>query len=79
MWLRSIVAGFQSVLFADLRSVKEVEDAISSVRAEPNGKNGSTLNRAAKYFNVGKGEFDYCVSLDVVVMRDYLIQKATLL
>src|SRR5579872_1876972 len=54
---RAIGAGFQSVLFADLRSVKEVEDAVLSVRAEPRGKNGSAMNRASHYFYGGSEDF----------------------
>jgi 2-keto-3-deoxy-L-rhamnonate aldolase RhmA len=66
---RAIGAGFQSVLFADLRSVKEVEEAIASVRAEPKGKNGSAMNRAAKYFYGGSAEFvKYCDDIVVAIM-----------
>jgi 2-keto-3-deoxy-L-rhamnonate aldolase RhmA len=43
---KSIGAGFQSILFADLHSVKEVEEAIAAVRAEPKGINGCFDNRA---------------------------------
>src|SRR5579864_5946564 len=66
---RAIGSGFQSVLFADLRSVKEVEDAVASVRAEPKGKNGSAMNRAAKYFYGGSEEFvKYCDDIVIAVM-----------
>jgi 2-keto-3-deoxy-L-rhamnonate aldolase RhmA len=66
---RAIGAGFQSVLFADLRSANEVEDAIASVRAEPKGKNGSAMNRAAKYFYGGGDEFvKYCDDIVIAIM-----------
>lgn len=66
---RAIGSGFQSVLFADLRSVEEVEDAISYVRAEPKGKNGSAMNRAAKYFYGGSEEFvKYCDDIVIAIM-----------
>lgn len=66
---RAIGSGFQSVLFADLRSVKEVEEAIASVRAEPKGKNGSAMNRAAKYFYGGSEEFvRYCDDVVIAIM-----------
>jgi len=66
---RAIGSGFQSVLFADLRSVKEVEEAIASVRAEPKGKNGSAMNRAAKYFYGGSEEFvKYCDDIVIAIM-----------
>ncbi len=43
---KAIGAGFQSILFADLHTIKEVEDAIRAVRAEPKGLNGNFDNRA---------------------------------
>ncbi len=66
---RAIGAGFQSVLFADLRTLKDVEDAVASVRAEPRGKNGSAMNRAAKYFYGGSEEFvKYCDDVVIAIM-----------
>ena len=66
---RAIGSGFQSVLFADLRTVKEVEEAVSVVRAEPKGKNGSSMNRAAKYFYGGSDEFvKYCDDIIIAIM-----------
>jgi 2-keto-3-deoxy-L-rhamnonate aldolase RhmA len=66
---RAIGSGFQSVLFADLRTVKDVEDAISSVRAEPKGRNGSAMNRAGKYFYGGSEEFvRYCDEVVIAIM-----------
>jgi 2-keto-3-deoxy-L-rhamnonate aldolase RhmA len=72
---RAIGAGFQSVLFADLRSLKEVEEAVASVRAEPKGKNGSAMNRAAKYFYGGSEEF-VKICNDVVIT--IMIEKRSL-
>ena len=46
---RAIGAGIQNVLFADLRTVKEVEDAILAVRPEPEGKNGCWMHRIEGY------------------------------
>jgi 2-keto-3-deoxy-L-rhamnonate aldolase RhmA len=66
---RAVGSGFQSILFADLRSVKEVEDAVASVRAEPKGKNGSSMNRAAKYFYGGSEEYvKYCDDIVIAIM-----------
>lgn len=66
---RAIGSGFQSVLFADLRTVKDVEDAVSAVRAEPKGRNGSAMNRASKYFYGGSEEFvRYCDDVVIAVM-----------
>ena len=56
-------------MFADLRTVKEVEEAVSVVRAEPKGKNGSAMNRAAKYFYGGSEEFvKYCDDIVIAIM-----------
>jgi 2-keto-3-deoxy-L-rhamnonate aldolase RhmA len=66
---RAIGSGFQSVLFADLRSIKEVEDAVLSVRAEPRGKNGSAMNRASHYFYGGSEEFvKHCDDVVIAIM-----------
>lgn len=46
---RALAAGIQNVLFADIRSVKDVEEAVKAVRAEPNGVNGYRLDRRVSY------------------------------
>jgi 2-keto-3-deoxy-L-rhamnonate aldolase RhmA len=46
---RAIGAGFQNILFADLRTLNEVEDATKAVRPEPEGKNGCWLHRIEGY------------------------------
>lgn len=46
---RSIGAGFQNLMFADFRTVKEVEDAIKAVRPEPDGMNGCWMHRIEGY------------------------------
>ena len=46
---RAVGAGFQSVLFADMRSVQEVEDAIRAVRPDPQGTNGCWMHRVEGY------------------------------
>lgn len=46
---RSIGAGFQNLLFADFRTVKEVEEAIKAVKPEPEGMNGCWMHRIEGY------------------------------
>jgi len=46
---RAIGAGFQSVMFANPRSVNDVEEAIRAVRSEPNGWNGCWMHRIEGY------------------------------
>lgn len=72
---RSIIAGFQSMLFADLRTVEEVRDAVRSVRAEPKGTMGCSMGRIAGYnFTLGTGAdknfVKYCDDLVVAIMLE---------
>lgn len=72
---RSITAGFGSMLFADLRTVAEVEDAVQSVRAEPKGRMGCALGRIAGYkptLLTGADEsfLKYCDDLVVAIMME---------
>jgi len=46
---RSIAAGFQSILFSDLRTLEDVQAAVRAVRAEPKGWNGAFYNRIEGY------------------------------
>jgi 4-hydroxy-2-oxoheptanedioate aldolase len=73
---RAIGSGFQSVLFANLTSVQEVEESIRVVRAEPKGTNGCNMHRIEGYFLAcGTEEFaKYCD--DVVV--NILVEKKSL-
>jgi len=74
---KSIGAGFQSVLFADLHSVEEVEEAIAAVRAEPNGVNGCFDNRA-QGFGMTASAKDYVGYYDDIVIA-LMIEKKPLL
>ena len=46
---RAIAAGFHSVLFADIRTVEDAENAVKAVRSEPKGINGIGLYRSVGY------------------------------
>ncbi len=67
---RAIGAGFQNVLFADLRTVKEVEEAVQTVRSEPKGWNGCWGQRIEGYLlEVGTEKFaKYCDDVVIAVM-----------
>jgi 2-keto-3-deoxy-L-rhamnonate aldolase RhmA len=69
---RAIGSGFQSVLFADLRNVAQVEEAIRSVRAEPKGWNGCAMQRLEGYLlECGTANFaKYCDDVVVGVMME---------
>ena len=46
---RALAAGIQSILFADIRSVKDAEEAVRAVRCEPKGINGLGMYRTVGY------------------------------
>jgi len=46
---KAINAGFQNILFSDLRTVQDVEAAVRAVRAEPKGWNGAFYSRLEGY------------------------------
>jgi len=66
---RAVGSGFQSILFADLRSIEEVEEAIRAVRAEPEGWNGCSMERADRILEGGTRSFvKYCDDVVVAIM-----------
>jgi len=69
---RAINSGFQSVLFADLRSIKDVEEAIRAVRAEPKGWNGCAMARLEGYvLECGTENFaKYCDDVVIALMME---------
>jgi len=46
---RSLQAGIQNFLFADIRTVEDAEEAVRAVRAEPEGVNGVRMDRYRGY------------------------------
>ncbi|UCH03006.1 MAG: 2,4-dihydroxyhept-2-ene-1,7-dioic acid aldolase [Candidatus Bathyarchaeota archaeon] len=46
---RALAAGIQNILFADIRSVEDAEEAVYAVRAEPKGLSGFRLDRRVGY------------------------------
>lgn len=67
---RAIGAGFQGVLFADLRTLKDVEEAVRAVRAEPKGWNGCSMHRLEGYLmECGTEKFaKYCDDVVIALM-----------
>jgi 2-keto-3-deoxy-L-rhamnonate aldolase RhmA len=61
---RALTAGIQNVLFADIRTVEDAEEAVRAVRAEPKGFHGFRMDRRVGYVS--------CISSasDVVKMCD---------
>ncbi len=46
---RALAAGIQNMLFADVRSVEDAEEAVKAVRAEPKGVSGFRMDRRVGY------------------------------
>lgn len=46
---RALASGIQNILFADIRTVEDAEEAVRSVRMEPKGINGYRMDRRVGY------------------------------
>ena len=46
---RAMAAGFQNLLFADVRDVDDARECVNAVRPEPNGENGIRMDRRNGY------------------------------
>jgi 2-keto-3-deoxy-L-rhamnonate aldolase RhmA len=72
---RAIGSGIQNILFADLRTVAQVEDAVKSVRAEgAGGLNGCSMHRLEGYsLECGTAKFvQYAKDAVVAIMMEKL-------
>jgi len=61
---RALAAGIQNVLFADIRTVEDAEEAVRAVRSEPKGINGIRMDRRVGYV------FARARAADIVKMCD---------
>jgi 2-keto-3-deoxy-L-rhamnonate aldolase RhmA len=55
---RAMSAGIQNVLFADIRTAEDAEEAVRAVRAEPKGLNGYRMDRRCGYVGVAASAAD---------------------
>lgn len=46
---RALMAGIQNVLFVDIRNEEDAKEAVTAVRAEPEGINGIRMDRRRRY------------------------------
>ncbi|MCS7120084.1 MAG: aldolase/citrate lyase family protein [Nitrososphaerota archaeon] len=46
---RALASGIQNILFADIRSVEDAEEAVKAVRTEPKGLSGFRMDRRVGY------------------------------
>ncbi|NLF01070.1 MAG: 2,4-dihydroxyhept-2-ene-1,7-dioic acid aldolase [Anaerolineales bacterium] len=75
---RAVGSGFQSVLFADVRTVEEAEECVRSVRPETPEDGGcfGAATRRFAYMGYG-GNADYCQALRDVVVAFMIEKKST--
>lgn len=55
---RALAAGIQNILFTDIRTVEDAEEAVRAVRAEPKGINGFRMDRRVGYVSCIAGASD---------------------
>ena len=56
---RALAAGIQNVLFADIRTVRDAEEAVRAVRAEPRGIDGYRMDRRVGYVGTAASAADF--------------------
>ncbi|MEM2341206.1 MAG: aldolase/citrate lyase family protein [Candidatus Bathyarchaeia archaeon] len=55
---RALASGIQNILFADIRTIEDAEEAVRSVRMEPKGINGYRMDRRVGYVGVSASPAD---------------------
>jgi len=71
---RALAAGIQNVLFADIRTVDDAEQAVKAVRAEPKGVMGMGMFRTAEYVFAKSSPSDYRKTCEDAVIA-FMIEK----
>lgn len=79
-WLanRAMGAGFQNLLFADIRNVEDAEAAVSAVRADVPGGNGNHGVNMRRYvrFGMDAGTEEFIQALDQAVVAVMIEKKS---
>jgi len=73
---RALAAGIQNVLFADIRMVRDVEEAVRAVRAEPRGINGYRMDRRVGYVGGAGSAADFVKMCEDAVVALMIEKKA---
>jgi 2-keto-3-deoxy-L-rhamnonate aldolase RhmA len=71
---RALAAGIQNVLFADIRTVKDAEEAVRAVRMEPKGFSGFRMDRRVGYVGATASAADVVKMCDDAVVA-LMIEK----
>jgi len=73
---RALMAGIQNVLFVDIRTVEDAEEAVRAVRAEPKGFNGFRMDRRVGYVSVTASAPDVVKMCDDAVVALMIEKKS---
>ena len=73
---RAMAAGIQNFLFADIRTVKDAEEAVRAVRAEPRGISGYRMDRRVGYVGSLASAADVVKMCDDAVVALMIEKKA---
>jgi len=65
---RALAAGIQNVLFADIRTVEDAEEAVKAVRMEPKGVSGFRMDRRNGYVSTTANAADVVKMCDDAVV-----------
>jgi 2-keto-3-deoxy-L-rhamnonate aldolase RhmA len=65
---RALAAGIQNVLFADIRTIKDAEEAVKAVRMEPKGVSGYRMDRRNAYVGATANAADVVKMCDDAVV-----------
>jgi 2-keto-3-deoxy-L-rhamnonate aldolase RhmA len=73
---RALAAGIQNILFVDIRTVEDAEEAVQAVRAEPKGLSGFRMDRRVGYVGVTASPADVVKMCDDAVVALMVEKKS---
>lgn len=73
---KALQSGIQNILFADIRTVEDAEEAVRAVRCEPKGINGLGLFRTVEYVFSKSSVADFIKSCDDAVVALMIEKKS---
>jgi len=75
---RALAAGIQNILFADIMSVEDAEEAVRAVRMEPRGTNGFRMDRKVGYVGILASPSDVVKICDEAVIALMIERKSAI-
>jgi 2-keto-3-deoxy-L-rhamnonate aldolase RhmA len=73
---RALAAGIQNILFTDIRTVEDVEEAVRAVRAEPKGVGGYRMDRRVGYVGCKASATDFVQMCEDAVVAIMIEKKS---